>query len=269
MTDPTSTIPNPWPAALERLRGQMTRAAFDTWLAGTTATPNHQGITVHVKTTYAMDWLSQRLHSIITQTVANAAGRQLTVRYQVGGGPAPEEPAPPAATRPNPGPGEFSVELVSFDPAHWGHVTTQRYALVFWQPWLGAFRFSVWGTLRAFAWHAEAEGWPSIQLLADICAKGNRHRLLGRAERAGREAQIGALEILTKAKIIHVRTQDQGRKTQYYFRVLDNLPLLTPRQIEYLSPALQERHREWLLKCSIDYEDWQQLSFETLLDQED
>jgi len=267
MTDPASP-PNPWPEALEQLRGQTTKATFDTWLANTTATADNGSLTVHVKNTYAVDWLQHRLHPTISRAVASAAGRELEVTYQVGGGPEPG-PEPRPRPQPEPGPGEISVELISFDPAHWGHVTTQRYAIIFWQPLLGSFPFGVWGTLRAFAWSIEAEGWPSIELLADVCTNSNRHRLLGRAERAGRKAQIGALEILSRARIIHVRTQGKGRKTQYYFRVLDHLPLLTPRQMEYLPPALQERHREWLRKCSIDYEEWQQLSFESLLDPED
>jgi len=263
MTNPDPT-PNPWPAALEILSGSTTKAAFDTWLLGTVATVNDDGsLTVHVKNTYAIEWLQHKLHDVISRAVASAAGREFEVRYEVGGGPEPEGPERPAA-RPEPGPGEFSVSLVSFDPTQWGVITTQRYALVFWQPLLG-WPFQVWQTLRAFAWNNADEGWPSIELLADICANGNRHRLLGRNEQANRKAQVGALEILAQARIIHVRTQGKDRKTQYFFRVLDNLPLLTPRQVEHLSNELQERHKRWLWKCSIDYEEWEQLDFDSLI----
>ena len=257
---------NPWPRALETLSGSTTKATFDTWLKGTTATLAGDTLTVHVKNNYAAEWLEGRLDDTIGRAITSATGRELEIRYEVGGGPEPEGPKPRA--RPEPGPGEISVSLISFDPSHWGHVTTQRYALVFWQPLLG-WPFQVWVTLRTFAWSSEAEGWPSIQLLADVCTNGNRHRLTGRAEQAERKAQIGALEILAKAKVIHVRTEGKERKTQYFFRVLDNLPLLTPRQAEHLTPALQQRHKEWLWKCSIDYEEWQQLSFKSLLEWED
>ena len=256
---------NPWPAALEALQGQTTKATFDTWLSDTTATLDGDTLTVHVKNTYAVDWLQHRLYKPINHAVNNAAGREIEVRYEVGSGP---EPKPEPRPRPTPGPGEISVELISFNPAHWGNVTTQRYALVFWQPLLG-WPFQVWVTLRAFAWNSEAEGWPAIQTLADVCANGNRHRLLGRAERAERKAKVGAFEILAKAKVIHIRTSGQGRKKRYFFRVTDNLPLLTPRQVEYLTPTLQERHQRWLWKCSINYEEWQQLDFESLLDPEE
>jgi hypothetical protein len=265
MTDPDPT-PNPWPETLERLRGQMARATFETWLQGTVATADGDTLTVHVKNTYAEAWLKERLHETISRTVAGVAGREIEVRYEIGGGP---ESEPEQRGRPAPGPGEISVSLVSFDPTHWGRVSTQRYALMFWQPLLGAFPFQTWVTLRMFAWNSETEGWPSIQLLADICANGNRHRLLGRAEQANRAAQVGALEILTQARIIHIRTEGKGRKTRYYFRVLDNLPLLAPRQVEELSPRLQQRHKEWLWKCSIDYEEWQQLDFGSLIEPED
>lgn len=263
MNDPN---PNPWPAALEMLRGQMTQATYDTWLQGTAATVDSNTLTIHVASTYAQEWLEHKLHKTISRAVTSVAGQGFEIRYQVGGGPEPAEPERRA--RPEPGPGEFSVSLVSFDPAHWGQIVTQRYVLVFWQPLLG-YAFQVWVTLRTFTWNNEAEGWPSIQLLADICANGNRHRLLGRAARADRAAQTGALETLTQARIIHIRTQGQGRKTQYFFRVLDSLPLLTPHQVEHLTPALQERHKQWLWKCSIDYEEWQQLTFESLLEPEE
>ncbi len=257
---------NPWPAALESLRGQMAKATYDTWFSNTTATIDGDILTIHVGNSYGVVWMQQRLHDTISRAIANVAGREIEVRYEVGGGP--EEPASEPRARPTPEPGEFSVSLVSFDPAHWGQIVTQRYVLVFWQPLLG-YSFRVWQTLRAFAWTGEAEGWPAIQTLADICANGNRVRLLGRAERIDRKAQVGALEILAQTRIIHVRTQGKGRRTQYFFRVLENLPLLTPRQVEGLTPALQQRHKEWLWKCSIDYEEWQQLSFESLIEPEE
>jgi len=264
MTNPDPN-PNPWPDALEILRTTTTKATFDTWLANTTATVNDDGsLTIHVKNNYAIGWLENNLRKPISRALAGVTGQELDIRYEVGGGP---EPEPEPRARPEPGPGEFSVELISFDPAHWGHVITQRYTLVFWQPLLG-FSFQVWVTLRAFAWNFETEGWPTIELLADICANGNRHRLTGRNERVDRKPQVGALEILAKARIIHVRTEGKGRKTQYYFRVLDNLPLLTPRQVEELTPALQQRHKEWLWKCSIDYEEWEQLDFGSLIEPE-
>lgn len=260
------TNPNPWPDTLSILRTTTTKATFDTWLANTTATLDNDTLTVHVKNNYAIDWLENNLRKPIHRALTSTAGRELSIRYEVGGGPKPEpEPRP----KPTPEPGEISVELISFDPAHWGRVSTQRYALVFWQPLLGSFPFQVWVTLRAFAWNDEAEGYPAIQTLADICASGNRHRLTGRNERIDRKAQMGALEILARAKIIHVRTSGQGRKTKYHFRVLDNLPLLTPHQAKKLTTALQERHKQWLWKCSIDYEEWRQLSFGSLIEPEE
>ncbi len=257
---------NPWPAALETLRGQMTEKTFNTWLKGTTATQhNDEIITVQVKDHYATQWLESRLQKTIDRAVAAVVGHNKTkVYFEV------ETEKPEPEPRPDePGPGEFIVDLISFDPAHWGNVTTQRYAMVFWQPSIGGLQFQVWVTLRAFAWNNADEGWPAIQTLADICANGNRHRIIGRNERIDRAAQIGALEKLSMARIIHARTQGKGRKTQYFFRVLDNLPLLTPHQVEELTPELQERHKRWLWRCSIDYEEWEQLNFKSLLDKEE
>lgn len=76
---------NPWPAALETLRGSTTRATFETWLSGSTATldKDTNTLTVYVKNSYALDWLENRLHPMIGRAVANVAGRILEIRYEV------------------------------------------------------------------------------------------------------------------------------------------------------------------------------------------
>lgn len=260
----TNEKQNPWPAILEILHGQMTEKTFNTWLKGTTATQDDGVITVQVKNHYATQWLESRLKQTVDRAVESVVGHNRTKVYFEVKKPEPEPPEPD-----EPGPGKFVVDVVSFDPAQWGNVTTQRYALIYWQPLIGALQFQVWVTLRAFAWHNADEGWPAIQTLADICTNGNRHRIIGRNERIDREAQVGALEKLSQARIIHVRTQGKGRRTQYFFRVLDNLPLLTPQQVKGLTQELQERHKRWLRRCSINYEEWKQLSFKSLLDRED
>mgnify|MGYP000911143796 CR=1 FL=1 len=72
-----------WRDALAELEMQMTRATFTQLLAGATATLTDDQLTVHVRNHYAADWLSGRLHDLITRTVAGVAGRAITVRYEV------------------------------------------------------------------------------------------------------------------------------------------------------------------------------------------
>ncbi|HDZ38482.1 MAG TPA: hypothetical protein ENH62_09395 [Marinobacter sp.] len=76
---------NPWPATLEMLRGSTTKATFETWLSGSTATLDGETLTVYVKNSYALDWLENRLHAMISRAVANVAGHSFEIRYEVKG----------------------------------------------------------------------------------------------------------------------------------------------------------------------------------------
>lgn len=275
-----------WSRALEDLELQLPKATFDTWLMGTTADLDGDTLTVLVGNTFAEEWLEYRLRDRIEAAVAACAGRPLTVVFAIksanhddAGNPgrvqspaeAPPElvegqpPGSGAPALPAPGPGEIAVELVEFDPTKRGFVMTANYAIRFWQPYLGQLPFSLWQTLRSFAFRADEDAWPSIQTLADICANGNRHAILGRARRNGRKPIVGALETLENERIVWVLHSGSGRMTRYHFRVLGSLPLLTPGQIQRLTPRLQEAHERFLQRCAIDYEEWKQLTLPSLM----
>lgn len=268
-----------WQRILPELKLQMTQATFDTWLANTTAKSSRGKITVTVRTPLAKDWLESRLQAIIQRTAARVAGHPIQVAFTAPdpkqSSPAPSPQAPPKPNSALQGPDvppdcQFGIEIVNFDPTTKGWVMTSNYAWQFWQPLLGAVPFNLWNTLRSFpaAYHHngnDAFQWPTIQTLADICANGNRHAILGRAARTGRKRKEGALEILETARIVWTQTYGTGRNIQYYFRILDHLPILVPTQIKLLTSRLQERHQRQIARCDIDYEEWKQLTLPSLL----
>jgi hypothetical protein len=84
MTTPYTTPDALWQAALDELRLQMTRAAYDTWLGGSHAllpASSDQQLVVAVRSLYAPAWLTQRLGKMIQTTLAELAGRPVTVTY--------------------------------------------------------------------------------------------------------------------------------------------------------------------------------------------
>lgn len=260
-----------WEAAQAQLQMQMTAATFDTWIKDTTLI-SVEGDTyvLGVQSAFAKDWLENRLYMTLQRTLSSIIGKPgLELSIVINGNGAKAEPAQqfsPEAACPEPGPDEIGVELVSFDPTQRGWVQTSNYAIRFWQPLLGQPAFILWLTLRSFAFQANHKDiWPAIETLADICTNGNRHKLLGRAARQGRAPVIGAIKILEQQRIIWVKAVGRGRQTKYYFRVLDNLPLLTPQQVTQLTPRLQEAHQRFLKQCQIDYEEWAQLTLPSLL----
>ncbi|HEV2457361.1 MAG TPA: DnaA N-terminal domain-containing protein, partial [Ktedonobacterales bacterium] len=71
-----------WRAALERLRPQMTRAQFDTWLRGTSLAAAPDGaVVLRVRTTFAKELLETRFRERIESAIAEVSGRpcRLTV----------------------------------------------------------------------------------------------------------------------------------------------------------------------------------------------
>lgn len=172
----------------------------------------------------------------------------------------------------------FSIELISFDPTQRGFVMTSNYAWQYWQPYLAArerqngarntgVAFCLWNTLRTFpaAWNESSLLWPSIYTLADMVACGNRHKILGRAEQHNRPPMLGALKLLEIEHIVWARACGEDSEIIYRFRILDNLPLLTPSQVAILSERLQERHAREIERCKLDYDEWVQLPMSSLL----
>jgi len=71
-----------WANSLAELQLQMTRATFDTWLRGSQVLEADDGhLTIAVRHDHAVDWLQNRLQSLIQRTVARHAGRDLKVDF--------------------------------------------------------------------------------------------------------------------------------------------------------------------------------------------
>lgn len=245
-----------WQEVLAQLQLQMTVATYNAWLRTTTAVQSNNTLTVTVQNEFALDWIKHRLGDIIQRTVNRITSEDFTLIYTL--------PYQYSNTPDEPAPNTINVQLIEFDPTRKGWVQTANYAIRFWQPYLTCVPFAVWLTLRSFAFYADRDTWPSIQTLADTCTNGNRHAILGRAKRAERCAQPGALSKLETERIVYPRTVGTGSNTSYIFRVLASLPLLTPIQVDKLSPRLQQSHVRFVRSCEVDFDEWVQLSLPTL-----
>ena len=241
-----------WQSALDQLKLTTDKPTYDRWFKDCTAAWDNHTLIVKVPSDYARDFM--RLHPRIHGAIAERAGSEISLRYVT------------TQSVSTPGPGRVAVELVHFDPTCRGFVMLSNYAIRFWQPHLGPRPFALWVALRSFAWHSDRHGWPSIQTLADICAGGNRHLILGRAGRAdgSRSRTVGAIETLAQHRILWPRTTGAGRNTRYYFRVLSHLPLLTPAQLHHMPKSLHAAHTTFLRRSEIDRETWQQLTMDSL-----
>jgi len=74
-----------WTNSLEELKLQMTRATFDTWLRGSKVVEAGDGcLTVAVRHAHAVDWLQNRLLSVIERTVARHTDGKVKITFVVG-----------------------------------------------------------------------------------------------------------------------------------------------------------------------------------------
>jgi chromosomal replication initiator protein DnaA len=73
-----------WRAAQERLRQEMTRTQFDTWLRGTWLADERDGVTVLcVRTTFAKEHLETRFRERIETAITSVTGRSCTLVLEV------------------------------------------------------------------------------------------------------------------------------------------------------------------------------------------
>ena len=73
-----------WSATLATLRGQMSRATFDSWLRDTRARVGQDGILiVEVRNQYAQEWLTHRLALAVSQAVQQVTGQPLAIEFVV------------------------------------------------------------------------------------------------------------------------------------------------------------------------------------------
>jgi hypothetical protein len=265
-----------WQKILDNLSLGMTQDSFDTWLRDSRIV-EHDGdrIIVAVKNAYAVDWLENRYKSVVLRAVNHVIGQPVEIQFIVNGDHQDGDAADlPADHR-------VAIEIVDLDITA-GFVMTSNYAWQYWQPYLATVEreagthspiaFCLWNTLRSFpaAWQETGRPqWPSISTLADMVARGDRCKIRGRNEYGQKRRYsrtVGALEILENEHIVWPRTVGTGRDTVYYYRVLNALPILTPAQISKLTRRLQERHERELERRKLDYDEWQQLTLPTLLE---
>ena len=156
---------------------------------------------------------------------------------------------------------QIDVQPVDLEPTRRGYQVTYNYAVHFWLPTLGPACFAVWQALISFCFGDRHICWPSISLLADMAAGGNRHLITGRWRGQGenRKRQQGALEQLEAYALLTVETKHAGPEIRYTFHVVKEPPILSPDLLSKLPKRLQQMHSDLLDRCGIDPETYPQM----------
>jgi len=151
---------------------------------------------------------------------------------------------------------DIDCQEVTLEPTLHGYHVAWNYGQHYWLPILGPVPWCTWQTLITFCFGRRDSCWPSISLLADIAAKGNRNLIKGRWAQnpEHRFRRKGAVEILEDHGLISIEPRGPDDK-RYTFHVLKEPPLLTPEQVQTLPPRLQTMHAALLHKCGINPDD--------------
>jgi len=258
-----------WTAALGEMQLQMTKATFDTWLAGTEALEfDDSRLVVAVASHYTKEWLENRLQVTIERTLTGILGYPVCVAFLVtpaGSGGAPLVTKELEA-------GEVAVKFYEWDPMRRGFLMMPKYCEWFWQPLLGCVTYATYRFLRSL--DKQNEGWgrwhfvkvDEIAATLDV----NRQKITGverkKKDGSGKYWQAGAFDGLQQAAVARVEILGHGKKNiSYRISCLHELPLLVPQQVERLREELQIKHARFLQETSIEYEEWQQLEIPSLV----
>ncbi len=99
----TTSAQRVWEAALGRLQVQLTRPTFDTWLRDTRGLSLDGGtLRVGAPTTFAAEWLEQRMYQLVEAAAVAAARQPLTVAFEVHQPFATDDALPTSAASPSP-----------------------------------------------------------------------------------------------------------------------------------------------------------------------
>lgn len=233
-----------WKRALKVLEAEIPKSTFQTWFADTSGRVQNDQLIITVHSAFASEWLKDRFLGQIKRAVNRTRVQPLDIRFVI---------KDPSATEP------MYIQIVNFDPTRKGFVQISCYAVQFWQPYIGLKPFSLWVAIRSYAWYARRAAWPTIRTLSEICFRGNRQQITGRLSQG--QYYTGALETLEVHRIVWYTLSLDGR---YIFNLLDNLPLLTPEQVQTLRPHRRKAHRRFLRRCELDFEQWSQLTLPSL-----
>lgn len=265
-----------WQTALSELELQMTRATFDTWLRDTRwITTEDDTLVIAVKNTYAVEWLTYRLYTVIDRTLHRISGNGLAARFIV---PEPETPTgsllPPEWRPPDFDPGDPKKVP--------GWVPVPEYALLFWAPLLGAIAWRVWEIVRQADRLATPHEWtPRVRFSAPELARlvpCSKQALTGRNRQCDPDApgaeemtlapfgQVpttawarhspGAFDRLQQYDLAQIATSGVQRRLVYTLSVRWRLPLLHPSEVAELNAELQTRHDQWVAAHGLNPELW-------------
>ncbi len=272
-----------WQDTLKELELQMTRATFDTWLRGSECSAYDEDshvITVSVKNNYAIEWLENRLYSMIDRTLKRITGNGVSARFVVTEGPSQQSIESQQESI------DSDWQAPDFDPSNTrkvaGWFPIPEYACRFWAPLLGRTAWRVWEIARQSDIRTEKSDWTparrwSVPELARTVPCGSqaltgRNRVapphtpgatlellhpIGEPEREEWTLhQPGAFDTLQAEGVAEINAAGDRRHRVYTISVRSSLPLLHPTQVADLRAELQTAHESWIVAHGLDPALW-------------
>lgn len=296
--DPRTRPSFDWSIVLDELRLQMVRATYNTHLADSTlVSAEGDELVVAVRTERSVEWCQNRLAEMVARTASIFAERPVTVRFVVAGNGTGAPPTQSAAAEssadkspvvsqdgrgffsdgntsdyepslPDVGAGQVGIAKKRRKNPAGIFLQVPHYALRFWRPLIGAVPFALYEALNHYhdMVYYYSEKWPTISAIVETIGQGTRHTILGRGPTGDRPAQKGAVDVLVEHRLAYFWTTGQGPGTRYYFKVfpIEDIEVLTPKQLSQLSKLKQKQHRDWLPRFPLfDVEAWQKDTRET------
>jgi hypothetical protein len=123
------------------------------------------------------------------------------------------------------------------------------YIALFWRPFLGNVAYSLWDILRAL--DVDGDGQVDMPITIDepalLMGIGDRYTILGRRKTKSRPAQIGALQRLDEAGLVHFKAKGPDKfHLKYTFSVAHRPAMLNEGQLESLKKGVRDVHTRFV-----------------------
>jgi len=140
----------------------------------------------------------------------------------------------------------------STDPTKDGYQILYNYESTYWRALVGNMPWGLYEMLRSFCHKQNNVCYPSVNLLLDILGVKERRVLTGWIKVVnGKEYRYpGFIETLYTHKLVVAQIEGEGPKMRYVFHVNLTPGMLTPEQLDQISPLLRKKHGELLERCA-------------------
>jgi hypothetical protein len=152
-----------------------------------------------------------------------------------------------------------------------GYLRTPAYYDLYLQPLIGPVAYAIWRVCKCLNRPEPGQAYTrdTVTSVYALAATLNCHRQQITGVKRRRNGvpywQEGAFDRLRHERLALIREEGEGSQVAYRLLVVNEPPLLCPRQVEKFPAKLRAAHNDWLNRAQLQLAEWEQLPMDSLL----